>query len=119
MLFAGTTAALAGLFLASEVGVGHPTVGQNFALASIAAAVLGGAALTGGRGSFLGALAGAFFFTLMINVISILGLSAAVGVIASGAMTLLAVFLFTGLGEVDRLRRRIRRSRSAAVAAAQ
>ena len=118
-MFAGTTAALAGLFLASEVGVGHPTVGQNFALASIAAAVLGGAALTGGRGSFLGALAGAFFFTLMINVISILGLSAAVGVIASGAMTLLAVFLFTGLGEIDRLRRRFRRSRASAVVAAE
>lgn len=118
-MFAGTTAALAGLFLASEVGVGHPTVGQNFALASIAAAVLGGAALTGGRGSFLGALAGAFFFTLMINVISILGLSAAVGVIASGAMTLLAVFLFTGLGEIDRLRRRFRRSRASGVVAAE
>lgn len=118
-VFAGTTAAVAGLFLASEVGVGHPTVGQNFALASIAAAVLGGAALTGGRGSFLGALAGAFFFTLMINVISILGLSAAVGVIASGTMTLLAIFLFTGLGEIDRLRRRLRRSRTVTTVAAE
>jgi len=118
-VFAGTTAALAGLFLASEVGVGHPTVGQNFALASIAAAVLGGAALTGGRGSFIGAIAGALFFTLMINVISILGLSAAVGVIASGTMTLLAIFLFTGLGEIDRIRRRFRRSRSAVTVGAK
>ena len=90
------TAAVAGLFLAPEVGVGHPTVGQNFALNSIAAAVLGGAALSGGRGSFVGALFGAFFFTLMVNVISILGLSASVGVIASGLMTLLAIFLYSG-----------------------
>lgn len=110
---AGALAALAGLFLGSEVGVGHPTVGQNYALSSIAAAVLGGAALSGGRGSFLGALFGALFFTLMINVLSILGLSTAVGVIASGAMTLIAIFLYSGLREVDRMARRLRRGRGA------
>jgi ribose transport system ATP-binding protein len=117
-LLAGLLAALAGLFLASEVGVGHPTVGQNYALASIAAAVLGGASLTGGRGSFLGALFGALFFTLMINVLSILGLSSAVGVIASGALTLLAIFLYSGLREADRLFRRLRRSRAQRMAPA-
>jgi ribose transport system ATP-binding protein len=78
-------------------------VGQNYALSSIAAAVLGGAALSGGRGSFGGALFGAFFFTLMVNVISILGLSSAVGVIASGIMTLAAIFLYSGLSEFERL----------------
>lgn len=117
-VIAGTLAALAGLFLASEVGVGHPTIGQNYALTSIAAAVLGGAALSGGRGSFLGALAGALFFTLMINVLSILGLSSAVGVIASGTLTLLAIFFYSGLREIDRLLRRLRRGRSAGPVAA-
>lgn len=114
---AGGMAALAGLFLGSEVGVGHPTVAQNFALTSIAAAVLGGAALSGGRGSYIGALFGALFFTLMINVISILGLSSSVGVIASGAMTLLAVFLYSGLKEFDRLIRGLRRRRRPAALA--
>jgi len=104
---ASVMAAAAGLFLGAEVGVGHPTVGENFPLMSIAAAVLGGAALGGGRGSYTGAFFGAFFFTLMINVISILGLSAAVGVIASGAMTLMAIFFYSGLAEVDRLLRRL------------
>lgn len=113
---AGGLAALAGLFLGSEVGVGHPTVGQNYALTSIAAAVLGGAALTGGRGSFFGALFGALFFTLTINVLSILGLSSAVGIIASGALTLLATFLYTGLREIERLLRRMRRGRATATA---
>lgn len=108
---ASLLATVAGLFLGSEVGVGHPTVAENFALSSIAAAVLGGAALTGGRGSFSGALFGAFFFTLTINVISILGLSSSVGVIASGAMTLLAVFLYTGLAELERLAASIRSRR--------
>ena len=113
-VLASATAALAGLFLGAEVGVGHPTVGQNFALNSIAATVLGGAALSGGRGSFGGALFGAFFFTLMVNVISILGLSSSVGVVASGLMTLLAIFLYSGLAEFDRGFRRLLRSRKRA-----
>jgi ribose transport system ATP-binding protein len=104
---ASVMAAAAGLFLGAEVGVGHPTVGENFPLMSIAAAVLGGAALAGGRGSYTGAFFGAFFFTLMMNVISILGLSAAVAVIASGAMTLMAIFFYSGLAEVDCLLRRV------------
>jgi ribose transport system ATP-binding protein len=104
---AAVMAAAAGLFLGAEVGVGHPTVGENFPLMSIAAAVLGGAALAGGRGSYVGAFFGAFFFTLMINVISILGLSSAVGVIASGVMTLMAIFFYSGLAEVDHLLRKL------------
>lgn len=114
---AGGLAALAGLFLGSEVGVGHPTVAQNYALTSIAAAVLGGAALSGGRGSYSGALFGAVFFTLMINVISILGLSSSVGVIASGLMTLVSVFLYSGLKEFERLIRSLRRRSSPAALA--
>ncbi|MQT14894.1 ATP-binding cassette domain-containing protein [Segnochrobactrum spirostomi] len=116
-VLAGGLAALAGLFLGSEVGVGHPTVAQNYALTSIAAAVLGGAALSGGRGSYSGALFGAVFFTLMINVISILGLSSSVGVIASGIMTLLSVFLYSGLKEFERLVRGLRRRRKPAALA--
>lgn len=116
-VLAGGLAALAGLFLGSEVGVGHPTVAQNYALTSIAAAVLGGAALSGGRGSYSGALFGAVFFTLMINVISILGLSSSVGVIASGLMTLVSVFLYSGLKEFERLVRGLRRRRRPAALA--
>lgn len=114
-VMAALMATVAGLFLASEVQTGTPTVGAGFALTSIAAAVLGGAALSGGRGSFAGALFGAFFFTLMVNVITLLGLSTAFGIIASGAMTLIAIFLYSGLGEVDSLLRGLwRRGRPAA-----
>jgi ribose transport system ATP-binding protein len=68
-------AVLSGLFVASEVGVGTPVIGSSYTLSSIAAAVLGGAALTGGRGSFVGALLGALFFTLTVNIIALLGLN--------------------------------------------
>jgi ribose transport system ATP-binding protein len=100
-------ATVAGFFLSSEVGVGHPSIGSTYTLTSIAAAVLGGAALTGGRGSFLGTLFGALFFTLTVNVISLLGLNTAVGIIVSGALTLFAVFIYSGLKPAELLVRRV------------
>jgi ribose transport system ATP-binding protein len=51
--------AVGGLLLAAQVGIGDPAVGVNYSLQSISAVVLGGASIFGGRGSFLGALAGA------------------------------------------------------------
>jgi ribose transport system ATP-binding protein len=95
-VLSGGMAALAGLFLATEVGVGHPTVGGTYTLTSIASAVIGGAALTGGRGSFLGAFFGAIFFTLILNIVPFLGVNTAVGVIVSGGLTLLAVMIYSG-----------------------
>jgi ribose transport system ATP-binding protein len=96
-LLSGAIAAIAGLFLASEVGVGHPVVGSGYTLTSIAAAVLGGASLAGGRGSFVGAVLGALFFTLTINIITLIGLSTGAGIITSGALTLFAILLYAGL----------------------
>jgi ribose transport system ATP-binding protein len=104
----GVLAASAGFFLASEVGVGHPTVGASYTLTSIAAAVLGGAALTGGRGSFIGAILGALFFTLTLNIITLLGLNTGAGIIISGALTLFAVLLYSGWQPVGRIWSRIR-----------
>ena len=52
-------AAVGGLLLSAQVGIGDPAVGVNYSLQSISAVVLGGASIFGGRGSFLGALAGA------------------------------------------------------------
>ncbi|MEP7239391.1 MAG: ATP-binding cassette domain-containing protein [Devosia sp.] len=108
-VLASLLSVVAGMFLSSEVGVGHPTIGATYTLTSIAAAVLGGAALTGGRGSFLGTLLAALFFTATINVISLLGFNTAVGIIVSGALTLFAVFLYSGLGPVRQIYQRVRR----------
>jgi ribose transport system ATP-binding protein len=106
-LLSGVLAVIAGFFLASEVGFGHPTVGSNYALTSIAAAVLGGAALTGGRGSFVGAVLGALFFSLTINIITLLGYTTGAGIIISGALTLFAVMLYSGWQPVGRIWARI------------
>jgi ribose transport system ATP-binding protein len=86
--------ALGGLALAALVGIGDARLGGGYALASIAAAVLGGAALSGGRGSFLGALIGAIFFSLILNVLPFLGWGSAWGDIGRGAITLAALVVF-------------------------
>jgi ribose transport system ATP-binding protein len=109
-LLSAVIAVLAGLLLASEVGVGHPVIGSGYTLTSIAAAVLGGASLAGGRGSFVGAVLGALFFTLTINIITLLGLSTGAGIIASGALTLFAVLLYSGLRPLQRLSIDLRRA---------
>ena len=101
-------AVLSGLFVGSEVGVGSPVIGSSYTLTSIAAAVLGGAALTGGRGSFVGAMLGALFFTLTVNVIALLGLNTGAGIITSGALTLFAVAIYSGLQPLRRLWLQIR-----------
>jgi len=114
-VISGGIAALAGLFLSTEVGVGHPTVGATYTLTSIAAAVLGGAALSGGRGSFSGAMLGAIFFTLIVNIMPFLAVNTALGVIVSGALTLLAVLLYSGrlpMGRVGHFLRALASRRS-------
>ena len=95
-------ATLAGFFLAAQVGIGDARVGSGYALTSIAAAVLGGASLTGGRGSFVGAVVGAVFLSLIINILPLPNIlpgflrewSDALPLICSGALTLLALVLY-------------------------
>jgi ribose transport system ATP-binding protein len=87
-------AAIGGFFLAAQVGVGDPTSGLSFTLTSIAAAVLGGASLLGGRGSFIGALIGALFLNVIINILPFLGWSASYGRIMVGLLTLVALSFY-------------------------
>jgi ribose transport system ATP-binding protein len=53
---------------------------------------------------------GALFFTLTINIITLLGLSTGAGIIASGALTLFAVLLYSGLRPLKRLSMNLRRA---------
>ncbi len=114
-LLSGLLATVGGFFLASEVGVGDPVIGAGYTLTSIAAAVIGGAALTGGRGGFVGAVLGALFFSVTTNIIALLNLNTGAGIIASGALTLFAVFLYAGWKPLLPLGRRLRRAVDAAL----
>ncbi len=93
-VLAGFMAAVASFFLAAQVGVGDPRAGSSYALSSIAAAVLGGSSLMGGRGTFIGAIVSALFLTLIINILPLLGLSNVVGLIAVGVLLLLGLAFY-------------------------
>jgi ribose transport system ATP-binding protein len=90
----GFAAAMGAFFLAAQIGIGDPRAGSSFTLTSIAAAVLGGASLFGGRGSFVGAVVGALFLNVIINVLPFLGWSASYGRIMVGVLTLLALTFY-------------------------
>jgi ribose transport system ATP-binding protein len=92
---AALLASIAGIFLGVLVGVGDPAVGSEYALLSVAAAVLGGASLTGGRGSYLGAVWAALFLTLIANASPFLDWDTAISRTATGALTLAALFLYS------------------------
>ncbi len=90
----GFAAAIGAFFLAAQVGIGDPQIGQSYTLTSIAAAVLGGASLLGGRGSFIGAVVGALFLNVVINILPFLGVSASYGRILVGIFTLVALSFY-------------------------
>ncbi|MGH3065240.1 MAG: ABC transporter permease [Gaiellaceae bacterium] len=100
-------ASLAGFYLAAQVQIGSPLIG-NFGLESIAAAVLGGASLAGGRGSFVGALLAALFLSLIDNVLPLFHQPTEYAEITIGALILVALVLY----QAPELLARIRASRS-------
>jgi ribose/xylose/arabinose/galactoside ABC-type transport system permease subunit len=86
-------ASLAGFYSAAQVQIGSPIIG-NYALESIAAAVLGGASLAGGRGSFVGALLAAVFLTLIGNVLPLFQQPTEYAQMTIGGLILLALLLY-------------------------
>ena len=86
-------ASLAGFYLAAQVQIGSPLIG-NYGLESIAAAVLGGASLAGGRGSFVGALLAALFLSLVDNVLPLFHQPTEYSQITIGVLILFALILY-------------------------
>jgi ribose/xylose/arabinose/galactoside ABC-type transport system permease subunit len=96
---AGALAGVAGVLQFSFLTVGDPTTAAGYELSIIAAVVIGGASLSGGQGSVLGALLGALFMTVVANGCTKVGLDNPIQEIVTGGIIVVAAFL-------DRLRRR-------------
>jgi ribose transport system ATP-binding protein len=102
----GLFAALASIMLAVQIGTGDAQAGQNYTLQSIAAVVLGGASIYGGRGSMLGSLLGALLLTELIGALPFLQLGDAWQFWLPGATVLVAAAIYarasgTRLAAVD------------------
>jgi ribose transport system ATP-binding protein len=86
---------LGGVMVMSQLGIGDPNQGVEYRLGSVAAVVLGGASLFGGRGSFLGVLFGALVIQEVNSATTFLGLSQAWQYWFIGLLTLCAVAVYS------------------------
>jgi ribose transport system ATP-binding protein len=96
-------ASIGGFYLAAEIQIGNPIQG-NQSLESIAAAVLGGASLAGGRGSFFGTLLAALFLTEIDNILPLFHQPTEYAEITIGVLILVALVLYQAPELVERLR---------------
>jgi ribose transport system permease protein len=101
----GLCSALAAVFYVSTTTAGDANAGTPFILTSIAAVVVGGVAFTGGRGSALGAVAGAVAVTLVIDVLFFAGIDPLYQSLFQGLFLVVAVLLGTTVALVARRRR--------------
>ena len=85
----------ASLLLMAQAGTGNASIGDSYTLASISAVVLGGASIFGGRGSFVGALAGAALIIQINTVVQFLGLELYWQQWLLGGLTLAAVACYS------------------------
>jgi ribose transport system permease protein len=93
-LISGFLAALTGLYLVGRMGSGEPTIGPGLEFDSIAAVLLGGAVLGGGRGSLVGTIAGSLVLVLLSNVFNQIGIQYYFQEITKGFIIILAVAIF-------------------------
>lgn len=92
-VISGVCAAIAGVIIASELTSANPTAGNSFELTAIAAVVIGGAALSGGRGTIRGTLLGAFVIGFLADGLVIIGVSEYWQMVFKGAVIVAAVML--------------------------
>ncbi|HEX7619891.1 MAG TPA: ABC transporter permease [Anaerolineales bacterium] len=90
-IISGLCAALAGVLLASRLGIAQPSVGAGFELDAIAACVIGGAILGGGGGSVLGTFGGVVILGVIDNLLNLLNVQSYYQQIFKGLIILFAV----------------------------
>jgi erythritol transport system permease protein len=99
-MFSGFCAAIVGLVVSSELMASHPATGESFELNAIAAAVLGGTSMSGGRGTIGGTIVGAFVIGILSDGLVMMGVSSFWQMVIKGLVIIIAVV-------VDQAQRRL------------
>jgi len=94
-VISGFLAGIGGLMLAGQVGIGSPSTGSDYTLMSITVVVLGGASVSGGRGSFISTLLGAALVQATSSASSYIDANSSVHYTVIGTLTLLAAIFFS------------------------
>lgn len=89
---AGSIVGIAGLLIASRLNSAQPALGLGYELEAIAAVVIGGTSLSGGRGSILGSLIGALIMAVLTNGLRVLSVAQEWQTVVTGAIIILAVY---------------------------
>ncbi len=111
LILSSVFAAVAALFVMTRSGVGNAQIGTSYTLNSITAAVLGGAALSGGRATFVGGTVSSVLLAVIITVLPFHGLPPDVGPMVIGGLVLIGIILFQ-VGDIKELvKRNYRRAR--------
>jgi len=97
----GGICGIAGLLIASRLNSAQPALGQGYELDAIAAVVIGGTSLSGGTGTILGTVIGAFIMSVLTNGLRIMSVAQEWQTVVTGVIIILAVY-------ADILRRRTR-----------
>lgn len=95
----GIFSGLAGIIIASRLDSAQPALGAGYELDAIAAVVIGGTSLSGGEGTILGTIIGAFIISVLTNGLRILSVAQEWQMVVTGAIVIIAVY-------ADTLRRR-------------
>ena len=90
-MFSGLMAAIVGIIIASQLRASHPATGEFFELNAIAAAVLGGTAMAGGRGRIWGTIVGAFVIGVLADGMIMMGVSSFWQMVITGLVIIAAV----------------------------
>ena len=90
-MFSGFCAGIVGLIISSELMAAHPATGETFELNAIAAAVLGGTSMSGGRGTIGGTVIGAFVIGILSDGLVMMGVSSFWQMVIKGVVIITAV----------------------------
>lgn len=92
-IVAGFMSAVAAILMTSRMNTAYPAVGSGYEMNAVAACVIGGASLSGGKGSMKGAILGAFVMSILANGLRLLSVSTEWQKVLTGVIIIIAVYI--------------------------